>query len=48
MTEQTLSQAIHLVKNKVGLRGLPVWICLDDGNVWDPQSLECIGNLYDV
>lgn len=44
---RTLSMRLHRLKEKMGLRGRPVTICLDDGEVYDPVSGESIGNLYD-
>jgi hypothetical protein len=39
------SEKLHILKRVVGMRG-DVWICLDDGEVYDPQTQESIGNLY--
>lgn len=48
LEEYILSERLHLVKNRAGLRGRPVWICLDDGEVYDPQSHESLGNVFYV
>jgi hypothetical protein len=41
-----LSDRLHRIKEAAGIRGSSVWICLDDGEVYDPLNGEDIGNLY--
>jgi len=41
-----LSERLHKLKKAVGLKGASVWICLDDGEVYDPTTGESIGSLY--
>jgi hypothetical protein len=41
------SERLHVLKSAYGLRS-DVAICLDDGEVYDPQTEESLGNLYRV
>ena len=38
---------LHLIKQMHGIRGRSVWLCLDQGDVYDPISLEYLGNVCD-
>lgn len=42
-----LSERLHILKTARGFRG-NVAICLDDGEVYDRQTEESLGNLNDV
>jgi hypothetical protein len=48
ISEVELSDNLHIIKRQAGMiHGSSVWICLDDGNVYDPISLEYLGNVLD-
>ncbi len=47
ISEDELVDNLHTIKRRLGLRGRSVWICLDDGEVYDPISKDPIGNVYD-
>jgi hypothetical protein len=40
-----LSGRLHKMKKATGIKGASVWVCLDDGEVYDPANGESIGNL---
>jgi hypothetical protein len=44
---RVLSDRLHILKTAQGIRS-DVAICLDDGEVYDPQTEESLGNLYYV
>jgi hypothetical protein len=46
LDKRVLTNRLHKVKKAVGIKGASVWICLDDGEVYDPTSGESIGSLY--
>jgi hypothetical protein len=49
LSEHLLSVRLHKMKRLAGLRGADiVTICLDDGEVYDSQSCEHIGGLYET
>jgi hypothetical protein len=41
-----MSAQLHKLKKAAGLKGTSVWICLDDGEIYDPATGESIGSLY--
>jgi hypothetical protein len=47
ISEVELSDNLHAIKRAARMRGRNVWICLDQGNVYDPISLEYLGNVRD-
>jgi hypothetical protein len=46
LDERVLTNRLHKIKKAVGIKSASVWICLDDGEVYDPTSGESIGSLY--
>ena len=46
LEERVLTNRLHKIKRAAGIRGSAVWICLDDGEVYDPATGEGIGSLY--
>jgi hypothetical protein len=46
LDRHVLSGRLHKLNKAVGLKGASVWICLDDGEVYDPATGESIGSLY--
>lgn len=38
---------LHVIKRRYGFRGKSVWICLDQGDVYDPDTVEYMGNVVD-
>jgi len=47
LEKHVLSDNLHILKSAFGIRS-DVWICLDDGEVYDPNTRESIGNLFYV
>ena len=45
LNDRLLTDRLHVLKKAYG--GLPVWVCLDDGEVYHPLSQESLGNLHD-
>ena len=45
--ERRLVVNLHTIKQRSGIRGRSVWLCLDQGDVYDPVSLEYLGNVCD-
>ncbi len=46
LDERVMRTRLHKIKRAVGIKGASVWICLDDGEIYDPTSGEPIGSLY--
>lgn len=47
MSVLAVTTNLHLIKQGHGMRGRSIWLCLDQGDVYDPVSLEYLGNVCD-
>ena len=45
--ELMVTRNLHVIKHLSGVKGRSIWLCLDQGDVYDPVSQEYLGNICD-